>query len=698
MKQLLKQAFCALLLLSSMSTKLIQSKGWNTSCNTFDSCNTDCGPRFNDNCNTDCKIDCDTGCDSSCDISNCSDDFTRSLNRNSRVHTKINYRSQGANTARELVGWQHAINLPDMCQSYGAMYLAFEYQRTFRPCRLAESIFGTQTLKFQGSGVENRDEDALVADYFGLPSTYNQNLSLCPRIENFIVDLGLYFGLDQWVQGGFFRLQTPLVHSRWDLFNSENKKNSCFRGSCPPQGSTVNPEDQLPACFIGQEGITANNLQTALSSGNNTDGQPCGANISFCRQDETKLADVDLILGMNFFNDQCYHLGLFLQYVAPTGNRLNGFDVFEPQIGNGRHHELGGGITAHATLWDDQQYQNLEVWLEGNATHMFRDCQCRAFDLCDNGAYSRYMLLRQLDTDGNPVADAPLRQARCTPLAYRQLDIKIDAKVDATLKFAYQNCNWVWDLGYNVYYQSEESISKGRNKESRNCSADNCSLDNCSDRNNCAVDCKTNCDTKCDTTCGGFNNCPFPTERTDRRYAVAGLTGQCCTNYTIEGTPYGCEVTANGTTPVSQARPSASMFDASSDVQIPVGEITAPTYGDTESVCLAYNSDQLTPGEDVGCYLDGTFRPVTSSGALQPINANTAINLRSGLAPSILTHKIFTHVNYIWADDCGWNPYLGLGAEAEFSSKNDDCRERCNETERLDLNQWGVWVKGGLSF
>ena len=54
----------------------------------------------------------------------------------------VYFRSQGANTARELVGWQWEINKPEMCENYGAAYLAFEYQRSFKDKQIAEALFG----------------------------------------------------------------------------------------------------------------------------------------------------------------------------------------------------------------------------------------------------------------------------------------------------------------------------------------------------------------------------------------------------------------------------------------------------------------------------------------------------------------------------------------------------------------------------
>ena len=54
---------------------------------------------------------------------------------------------------------------------------------------------------FQGSQVANRRADALIADYFGLSTDFQGSICFKPRIDNFIVDLNVYFGLDHWLSG-----------------------------------------------------------------------------------------------------------------------------------------------------------------------------------------------------------------------------------------------------------------------------------------------------------------------------------------------------------------------------------------------------------------------------------------------------------------------------------------------------------------
>ncbi len=53
---------------------------------------------------------------------------------------------------------------------------------------------------------------------------------------------------------------------------------------------------------------------------------------------------------------------------------------------------------------------------------------------------------------------------------------------------------------------------------------------------------------------------------------------------------------------------------------------------------------------------------------------------------TMMTHKVFGLLSYTWYQSC-YEPFVGLGAEAEFDAHCDNA-----------LQQWGIWLKGGLAF
>jgi len=126
-------------------------------------------------------------------------------------------RSQSVNAARDLVGWQTHINRWDMDSFYGSLSVTPEYTQTYRTKRLAQCLFGSENVVFSGSRRTDRKECEILADYFCLPMDFKSTLQIQPRIRNFLVDFDLFLGLDNWVEGLWFRLQTPIVYTNWDL-------------------------------------------------------------------------------------------------------------------------------------------------------------------------------------------------------------------------------------------------------------------------------------------------------------------------------------------------------------------------------------------------------------------------------------------------------------------------------------------------
>ena len=93
---------------------------------------------------------------------------------------------------------------------------------------------------------------------------------------------------------------------------------------------------------------------------------------------------------------------------------------------------------------------------------------------------------------------------------------------------------------------------------------------------------------------------------------------------------------------------------------------------------------------------------------------------------SSMSQKVFVHLNYIWKEHTCLTPYLGIGGEVEFGQRDDYCFAPCSALARssntpctsnvvsgcpqdnqcfdpsdcktISLSQWGIWIKGGISF
>src|SRR5271156_1177487 len=148
--------------------------------------------------------------------------------------SKIIPRSQSFNAARQLVGWDNyewGINRKPQDDNYSSFNITFEYTRTFRDNRLARALFGNDLICSQcnddaitisGSAVAGRNGTTnWLADYFGLPRDFQSTVSFKPQIQNYILEFNYYIGLDSWVEGMYFNIFGPFVHTKWNLNATE---------------------------------------------------------------------------------------------------------------------------------------------------------------------------------------------------------------------------------------------------------------------------------------------------------------------------------------------------------------------------------------------------------------------------------------------------------------------------------------------
>lgn len=645
-------------------------------------------------------------------------------------------RSQGANTARELVGWQRQLY---KCydENYAAIAPVAEYTHSMHTESLAKKLFSTTCLTFTGSERTDRASTDLLADYFGLPVDFKGTLAIKPRIENFIIDLELYFGMDQLSNGLFLRIHAPITHTRWtlgldacvvcaDKFRGCPTFPGCYMSSTPLSTTTSTSITPSPCSTISSTSpvgcpidaalnpLYQNNVDCATTSlrealsGNFTFGdmkEPWHyGRFDFCSRDKTGLADIDAIMGYNFLHNDYAHFGAFVMTVIPTGNRPKAKYIFEPIVGNGKHWELGGGFTTHISLGDycEKTNLNLGVYIEGNITHVFSTHQTRSFDFTQNGLLSRYMLLKEFDpvcsngifqgtymynfcqqfipvsapaVPNVPTSNPPRRNhglMNAINFATRNCEVHVGLKADVSAKVCVTKGGWTLDAGYNFWYRSEERI--------------------------CI---KTDCPCYLDSRFLGFKGTE-PVCCTSYQIAnVPGTTGQTSIIIpvppqvtTIEQFPANAEPRLAGCPDLQASNPNNGLpYNGMSepangtqpDATIYAGGTPAngPILPTDCSVCLAGNQittltpiSELTPAE--GFLNDMNVQPVFISCAdLDPHSAEQG---------RMMTHKVFGHLSYTWYRSC-YSPHLGIGGEAEFDAHCDNA-----------LEQWGIWLKGGLEF
>lgn len=650
------------------------------------------------------------------------------------VVTQFNIRPQSFNTARKVSGevpGSALTFLPDQDNYNGYFGLTLAYNRSFRPGSIAHSLFGdtfstpaTTTnngcnecdeciIQVQGSDVVERNPHAWLADYFYLPSDYNGTLEVKPTISNIVLDFNWYMGLDEWVPGLYFRIYAPFVHSKWNLNLKE--------GTPVNVGSTVEAGKFTPVALSSANLLAsplayfAGNAPTSPYVQDNTNdvananrfttvrnglcfgkmiGESCGvANVTddcnSCDNDQhssrtrNAFGEIRAELGWNFWQCEDWHLGLGIEAAAPTtGKRPNGHYLFDAMVGNGGHWELGGLLTAHYVWWRSEcEDKHFGMYLDANITHLFKANQTRVFDL-KGKPLSRYMLAAQHTSPAtNNLAGSPatgignLTNAQYqftgvfTPVANltaQEVKVSVGVQADVAAWFNYSCGGFSWDLGYNYFGRSCEKITCG----------------------NCPPALTANTWTlKGDANVYGYQpNSDEPTGPFNAQ--PLSVSESAATIHT--GTNLVAAVTANPTT--------GSLATVVNNVGVDAAQFAVGQIGGQGPAALTALPAAI-----------GATNNVQTKLSIQPTFLAQSDIDYEGSETKLSSNKVFTHFNYKWDREC-WEPYIGVGGEAEFGQskgKNCDtncetttnnCNTSCDSCRNIAISQWGVWFKTGIAY
>lgn len=350
-------------------------------------------------------------------------------------------RSQSTDAARDLVGWHRFWHQWDTEGFYGTAALTTEFTRSFRPHRLAEYFFGSDELTISGSDVGNRADQELLADYFGLSQEFSSNVFFKPVIQNFIADVGWFFGYGNW----YWYTHIPIAwqSTNWHLF--EVVENS-------------GRDTLYPAGYMGADTIMAPyaSWSSAMQGGRSFgDVQALKFGKIACGHlSKAGVAEIQTVLGYDLVREEIGNAGLNIRASFPTGNRPNSDFLLTPIIGNGKHWELGVGLNSQIILWEKDGNQRVDFFFYFNVTHLFKTRQFRSFDFLKNGWFSRYELLKQFDENGI-YTGVTIPAINITTLP---CDVEVAGQIDTVLMFSYQNRGFNFDIGYNAWIRSKEEV------------------------------------------------------------------------------------------------------------------------------------------------------------------------------------------------------------------------------------------------
>ena len=358
----------------------------------------------------------------------------------------------------------------------------------------------------------------------------------------------------------------------------------------------------------------------------------------FGRQTLTRAAEFQVALGWNFLRESWYHAGFALRAAAPTGNRPDAEFLFEPIIGNGGHWELGIGLTSHVQVYSsDDDIHRLALYCDANITHLFDATQKRSFDFTKNGNGSRYILLEDIAAPSQNLFVGMVAGDPAENQYQRRLMPAINKTTfDVKIDIAAQ-ADIVLKLAYQ-YKNFEFDLGYnfyGRSKEKIN---------------------------RCQT----FESNRF------------GFKG--------DAQIYGFGDVAEIFVPLNATQSNATIRAGQGEGNANFANMNA----DNPKIAFSATEDlqSLTTVDANLLKIDFLFPARLSDPAI--LLKDEDLNICGALLPHAISHKIFVHFNHAWRQHESFTPYLGVGAAGEWACicfKNNSAH-----------SQWGVWLKGGISY
>ncbi|MDR3550207.1 MAG: hypothetical protein P4L31_02245 [Candidatus Babeliales bacterium] len=512
-------------------------------------------------------------------------------------------RSQGTTTVRDEVGWESLINRPATDNFYTAFAITPAYTRSFRPQEFVDFLLGCPTATISGSQVADRGELDILGDYFGLAPDFKSVLCFEPRITDFVLDLSFYFGLDQVLNGLYVRLNAPITQTTWNLNMQEFIKN---------QGV-----GSYPAGYLSNDDIANKNLTQSATDYFNGKAifgdmkEPLRYGKIFQRHTESRIAELRGVFGYNWTSDW-YHAGFNARVAAPTGTRPEAEFLFEAIAGNGKHWEVGGGLTTHVKIWQNcDQSSDLALYGEANIVHLCAAGQKRSFDFLHNGFGSRYMLVQEMSSPshnlfaGGAPASGEYRGFLAPAVNYTTLDLKtsfgVQADIDVRLSCRRQGLSL--DFGYNFYGRSAEHM-----------------IDRCILQSNLYA-------LKGDAQLYGFDS--------------------------INESPVALNATQhNATLHAGQGAGNSTFANLNADFPANAFDVSGPLFQLTTADAAALGIAQVT------------VKTSDPSVLLQDCD----LDVCSALLPSTVSHALFFHIGHVWkVEDATLNPFLGFGSNVEWA-------------------------------
>lgn len=355
---------------------------------------------------------------------------------------------------------------------YGTASLALQYQQTGEANHLAQWFLFNNNSKNSMTYAPNYDSTGATFSSdinslnFGVTST--GIVSFQPKIQNFIADIDLYMGWDQFVCGLWSRISLPINWTRWNMnlcdSNTDNPGSSTFPTNLMTDGAAAAvPYANLKQAWVGDKTFGDATVMTS--------GRIDGA------KSEVRVAGLKLELGYDFVRKDDRHFAASFLVVAPTGNTPKAEYLFEPISGANKQWEIGVDFNGHYNFWERAECnKSLGIHYDLALMGMTKHNQKRIFGLkaggqqtvldsevtavntapsCATGAGASWLLLKQFDSNG--VYQGVLTSAANILALDANIGSSFETNFGVLIKYIHNHFSF--DVGYELYYRNAEKLN-----------------------------------------------------------------------------------------------------------------------------------------------------------------------------------------------------------------------------------------------
>lgn len=321
-------------------------------------------------------------------------------------------------------------------------FIQGNYQQSWHSEKLANYLFNGCSRAITGSQIVNRSNNALIADNFGLSTSFDGSFSVSPIIRNMTIQAGLRYYFDQY-PNLFALVALPLTITSWNL--RLRTKSGGTTTKFPQAYMSATPGGDVPVMSI-EQAFSGCAKFGDMQSPWRASKISCGA------QQRVGIPAITIALGYQAHPCCCtIAVGPILRIA--TGTSVNANLLFSPLVGNGKRTEIGA-FWAYNSLKECSAFFNIF----GTLLYTTSNKQQRTFDLCQSGDFSRYLLAKKVVIDDTGLWHYDNQLLPVLNWSTRSVTVKSPITLDVAAEVGKRYAFWNAAIGYNFYYRTAEKL------------------------------------------------------------------------------------------------------------------------------------------------------------------------------------------------------------------------------------------------